>query len=535
MKKILIVLILFKVPSVLLAQEHAWIYFTDKENVTASINNPLTILTSRAIDRKTKHNISIDERDVPLNESYKSQIELSSGIDVKAKSKWFNAVHVIGSQSDINELLNFDFVASIDFADDSMNMISNQINHSNNKFEIEETFVNFDYGNTQNQIDMINVDDLHVLDYTGDGIIIAVLDSGFPNVNTMNAFERIRDAGRLFGGYDFINRTANIYDYTGNNHGTKVLSTMAGYVDNQFVGTAPDASYYVFRTEEAEQETPVEESYWVEAAERADSLGVDIINTSLGYKGYDNPNYSHSSSDLDGNSAFITRGANIAFEKGLLLVNSAGNSGASGVNAPADAAGVFSIGAVDENGIYASFSSVGSAIQPTQKPDVVARGKSTFVIGPNDLIIQNSGTSFSSPIMAGALACLMQALPDFTNAQIMQLVRESSNQFTLPDYLLGYGIPDFGASLVTALSNQNNNQDNIVVSSNPVKVFLDVRLPNNLETAQMYVVDVMGKMIIEKSVSQFNRINLQDLASGIYFLIIQTEDLNTTSFKILKE
>ena len=121
------------------------------------------------------------------------------------------------------------------------------------------------------------------------------------------------------------------------------------------------------------------------------------------------------------------------------------------------------------------------------------------------------------------------------NAQIMQLVRESSNQFTLPDYLLGYGIPDFGASLVTALSNQNNNQDNIVVSSNPVKVFLDVRLPNNLETAQMYVVDVMGKMIIEKSVSQFNRINLQDLASGIYFLIIQTEDLNTTSFKILKE
>ena len=242
MKKILIVLILFKVPSVLLAQEHAWIYFTDKENVTASINNPLTILTSRAIDRKTKHNISIDERDVPLNESYKSQIELSSGIEVKAKSKWFNAVHVIGSQSDINELLNFDFVASIDFADDSMNMISNQINHSNNKFEIEETFVNFDYGNTQNQIDMINVDDLHVLDYTGDGIIIAVLDSGFPNVNTMNAFERIRDAGRLFGGYDFINRTANIYDYTGNNHGTKVLSTMAGYVDNQFVGTAPDAS-----------------------------------------------------------------------------------------------------------------------------------------------------------------------------------------------------------------------------------------------------------------------------------------------------
>ncbi|MDA7558219.1 S8 family serine peptidase [Flavobacteriaceae bacterium] len=535
MKKIFILLILFIAPCVSLAQEHAWIYFADKENVTASINNPLAILTSRAIERKIKHNIIIDERDVPLNELYKSQIESSSGIEVKAKSKWFNAVHVIGSQSDISALLNFDFVTSIDFADGSMNMIANQINHSNNKFEIEEAFINFDYGNAQNQIDMINIDDLHILDYTGDDVIIAVLDSGFHNVNTMSAFQRIRDAGHLFGGYDFVNRTANIYDYTGNNHGTKVLSAMAGFIENQFVGTAPDASYYIFRTEEAEQETPVEESYWVEAAERADSLGVDIINTSLGYKGYDNPNYSHSSADLDGNSAFITRGANIAYEKGLLLINSAGNSGASGVNAPADAAGVFSIGAVDENGIYASFSSRGSVIQPTQKPDVVARGKSTFVIGPDDLIIQNSGTSFSSPIMAGALACLMQALPNFTNEQIMQLVRESSTQYALPDYLLGYGIPDLGSSLATALSNQNSNRDEIVISSNPIKVYLDIRLPNDVEAAQIYIVDVVGKLIIEKPVNEFNRINLQHLSSGIYFLIIQTEDLSTSSFKILKE
>jgi len=533
-KKLLIVSFIF-FQCLVFSQEHAWVYFADKENVANALANPLSILTQKAIDRKANHNVAIDVRDVPVNESYKFQVNNSPGIEVKAKSKWFNAVHVIGSESDINDLLMLAFVASVDFADNSLNMSPIQINTGNNKFEIEDTMVVFTYGDTQNQVEMINVDALHVLDFTGNGVTVAVLDAGFPSVNTMEAFQRLRDAGNLLNGYDFVNRTADIYAYTGSTHGTKVLSTMAGFIQDEFVGTAPDASYYVFRTEEAEQETPAEESYWVEAAERADSLGVDIINTSLGYKGYDNANYSHTSNDMDGNTTFITKGANIAFEKGLLLVNSAGNSGVSGVNAPADAAGVFSIGAVDLNGDYASFSSQGSAIQPTQKPDVTARGAATYVIGPNNTIVQNNGTSFSSPIMAGGLACLRQALPDLTNAEMMQLVRESASQYTTPDYFLGFGIPDLANALATELSNQNSERTTFKIFPNPVKNDLKIMFPNDVGSANLFIHDILGKLIMDATIQRFNPINLQQLSSGIYLLKIEAEGTDSKSLKLIKQ
>jgi hypothetical protein len=517
------------------AQQDAWVYFTDKENVANALANPLTILTQKAIDRKANHNVAIDERDVPVNENYITQVKNASGIVVMAKSKWFNAIHVRGSETDINDLLNLGFVASIEFADDNLNLAPIQGNQSNNKFSIEDAQVDFDYGNAQNQVEMISADVLHQMDYTGNGVTVAVLDAGFPNVNTMGAFQRLRDAGKLLNGYDFVNRTADIYAYAGSTHGTKVLSTMAGFIQDEYVGTAPDASYYLFRTEEAEHENPVEESYWVEAAERADSLGVDIINTSLGYKNYDNPNYSYTANDLDGNTAFITKGANIAFEKGLLLVNSAGNAGASGLNAPADAIGVFTIGAVDENGVYAPFSSQGSANQPTLKPDVVARGKTAYVIGPDNVIVQNNGTSFSSPIMAGGLACLRQALPDLSNAKIMQYVRESASQYTTPDYFLGYGIPDLASALTTALSNLNSGQTNFKLFPNPVKSKLQIRFPNEVETAHLYIHDILGKLILTLDIQPFNPINLQALSSGLYLVNIEVENRSSTIFKLLKD
>ena len=533
-KKLLFISFMF-FQCLVFAQEDAWVYFADKEDVSNAIANPLTILTQKAIDRKANHNITIDSRDVPVNESYISQVKNADGIVVYAKSKWFNAVHVRGSESDINDLLNLGFVTSVDFADDSLNMSPTQINTSNNKFEIEDAFISFEYGNTQNQVEMISADDLHALDYTGEGITVAVLDAGFPNVNTMGAFQRLRDAGNLLGGYDFVNKTADVFAYSGNTHGTKVLSTMAGFVQDQFVGTAPDASYYVFRTEEAEHENPVEESYWVEAAERADSLGVDIINTSLGYKGYDNSNYSYTANDLDGNTAFITRGANIAFEKGILLVNSAGNAGTSGVNAPADAEGVFSIGAVDEDGVYVSFSSQGSAIQPTQKPDVVARGRTAYVIGPDNTIVQNNGTSFSSPIMAGGLACLLQALPNLTNVEVLQYVRQSASQYTTPDYFLGYGIPDLENALTMALNDQMSNQTEFKLFPNPVEDELQIIFPNETESAQLYIHDVLGKLIVNVVIQPLRSIDLKQLSSGLYLVKIEADNVKSKSFKLLKE
>lgn len=530
-KKVLIVFILFQYT--IYAQQDAWVYLTDKENVAFSIDNPETILSQRAIDRKNNHGIVIDERDVPVNETSITQLKSQTGITVLAKSKWFNAVHVRGSEVDINALSDLTFVAAIDFADKSLNTSGRSFSQ-NNKFEIEETLTDFIYGDTQNQVEMIAAHTLHIEDYTGDGIFIAVLDAGFPNVNTMPAFQRLRDNNDLLNGYDFVNRTEDVYAYTGNTHGTKVLSDMAGFIPNNFVGTAPDASYYVFRTEDAASENPVEESYWVEAAERADSLGVNIINSSLGYKTYDNPNYSYTSEDINGVTAFITKGANIANEKGILVVVSAGNSGASGLGAPADAESALTIGAVDANGDYAAFSSQGSAFQPTQKPDVVARGASAFVIDETNTIVNNSGTSFSSPIMAGGVACLWQALPNATNNEIKQFVRLSASQYETPDYFLGYGIPNLGLALDLALSIQDEDLPTFKIFPNPFYHTLNVQIPSNIGQTNLLIFDVLGTQVLQKTITEFNTyIDTSEIASGLYLMLFQSEASSKT-FKLIK-
>ncbi|TXD82776.1 S8 family serine peptidase [Subsaximicrobium wynnwilliamsii] len=518
----------------LIAQEDAWVYLTDKPNVEASINNPISILTQQAIDRKTDQGIAIDVRDVPVNEAYITQLKNAEGITVYAKSKWFNSVYVRGSETDISALMtDFDFVATIDFADAELNALSRST-ISYNKFEIEETLVNFNYGNTQNQVEMIGVDDLHLSDFTGEGIIVAVMDSGFPNVNTMGAFQRLRDNADLLGGYDFVDRTENVYDFNQNDHGTKVLSDMAGFIQDQFVGTAPDASYYVFRTEDIFSETPVEEAYWVEAAERADSLGVQVINTSLGYKTYDNPNYSHSDADLNGSTTFITRGANVANEKGILVITSAGNSGQAGVGAPADATGVLSVAAVDAEGNYVAFSSQGSAFQATQKPDVAAQGFAAAVINLNNATVYNNGTSFSSPILAGGIASLLQALPNTSHEDIKALVRMSASQYENPDFLLGYGIPDLSQALAIGLSVENEAFYGLKVFPNPVGNTLHITQQSRSETTKFRLLDVLGKTILKQNSNTLEtQLDLSSLNAGIYVLQIQSEKASKT-FKIIK-
>jgi hypothetical protein len=517
-------------------EEHAWVYLTDKENVTASIANPISILTQNAIDRKAAHNIPIDERDVPVNENYITQLKVQTGITVLAKSKWFNAVYVIGLEDAINALESLDFVEFVDFADKNLNADS-RVSTQNNKFEYEEGLVNFSYGSTQNQVEMIGVDHLHISDYTGEDIVIAVLDAGFPNVNTMNAFQRLRNNGDLLGGYDFVDRNDDVFEYTGNEHGTRVLSNMAGFIQDEFVGTAPDASYYLFRTEDSASEMPVEETYWVEAAERADSLGVHIINSSLGYRVFDNENYSYTPSDMNGNTAFITKGANIANEKGILVVNSAGNSGASAwltVGAPADASGVFSIGAVDFEGNYASFSSQGTSIQPTQKPDVVARGAAAFVVNSDNVIINNNGTSFSSPIMAGGIASLWQALPDASHEDIKQYVRMSASQFNTPDFFLGYGIPNLELALEIGLSLSEEEFVRFKVFPNPVTDFLNIQIPTTTEGTHLKIYNVLGKLILEKHITKSEtKLDVSSMASGIYMMSF-TSEKGSKTFKLIK-
>jgi hypothetical protein len=520
------------------AQEDAWIYLTDKPNVSAALANPITILTQKAIDRKQNHNITIDARDVPVNEAYISDLKTQSGITVLAKSKWFNAVHVRGSEIDINALSALTYVDTIDFANNSLD-VSSRLETIQDKTEIEDEEIIFDYGNTQNQVEMINADALHLDDFTGEGLTIAVMDSGFPNVNTMGAFQRLRDNGDLLDGYDFVNRTTDVYASTISTHGTRVLSTMAAFVQDQFVGTAPDASYYLFLTEDSSSENPVEESYWVEAAERADSLGVDLINTSLGYRVFDNPNYDYTPADMNGQVTYITRGASIAAEKGILVVTSAGNAGATAwqtLSAPADSPDVLTVGGVDANGNYASFSSQGSTAQVGyQKPDVVARAATAYVVGQNNVITQSNGTSFSSPIMCGGIASLWQALPNATPNEIIDYVRQSASQYSTPDDFLGYGIPDLDVARSLALSLDENLEQNFRFYPSPTKHTLNIKMPLTINSAELSVFNQLGQEVLKQSINEgMQTINVSDFAAGIYIIKFSTKNTSET-FKFIKQ
>src|SRR5690606_26070527 len=245
-------------------------------------------------------------------------------------------------------------------------------------------------------------------------------------VDEVEGFAYLRNNDKIKGGYNFVDDDP--FFYTRGSHGTMVLSTMGGFIENQYVGTAIDAEYYLFITEKSEEEIPQEEVWWIAAAERADSIGVDVINTSLGYNEFDDSRYNYTYEDMDGETAFITRGAQIAAEKGIMMVNSAGNSGNDDwcyITAPADGFDVFTIGAVDSDGTPAPFSSFGPTPDGRIKPDVAAHGYQTAVINPNGEINGSYGTSFSSPIMAGAMACFIQAFPNIHPSVLRQKVRES--------------------------------------------------------------------------------------------------------------
>lgn len=535
MNRFLLLLFFSGIATVVFSQEHARLFFTDKPNVAQSLANPLSILTQKAIDRKNKFGIVIDESDVPVNENYISTLKQQAGISVLAKSKWFNLAHVFGAKTDIDALLNLPFVSRIEFADRSLNPPPRQTSSFSKLQKFQATQVVFNYGSSLNQVQMMHVDQLHQQDFTGEGITVGLMDSGFSGVNTIAAFQRLRDDGDLLGGFDFVSRNPDVFAFTGNDHGTQVLSAMAAFLDGQMVGTAPDASYYLLRTEDVSSETPVEETYWVEAAERADSLGIDILNTSLGYNRFDDSRYNYTPADMNGQTAFITLGADRAFEKGMIVVNSAGNSGNDAtwqiVTAPADGFHVLAVGAVNSTGVIAGFSSRGPTADNRIKPDVVAQGVSTFLVNLSNQVITSNGTSFSSPLVAGAIASLWQANPNKTPMEIVALVKNASSQSTAPDNTMGYGIPNFQQALQT-LSLTDKFVSEIRVFPNPADDFLHVELPQNIEF-EFLMYDILGRLLSsERGTTIRQTFDISRLSPGMYLGKLQMPTFQKT-FKIL--
>lgn len=421
------------------------LYLTDKKASPYSLNHPGRYLSRRSIERRKRQQLPIDSTDLPVNPRYMHQIE-QKDVSIIGQSRWQNTVLVrLKDSTRIHQLEQLAFVAStklVWIAPDSVTPTAQKTPYRDD-FEERDSIGGLYYGKNDSQIRLLQGHRLHQIGLSGKDMMIAIIDGGFKNVNRIPAFQLID----ICGYQDFVSPASpNIFAET--DHGTKVLSTMAINTPYFYIGTAPKASYWLLRSEDQQTEQEVEEDYWTMAAEFADSVGCDLINSSLGYHEYDHPWMSHQLRHLDGHTAFVSRSASLLASKGIILVNSAGNSGMSPwkkIGVPSDADDILTVGAItaDEPRHIAPFSSVGPSQDGRIKPDVVAIGAPAFLVNGRGVMIEDMGTSFSAPTVCGLAACLWEGLPEKSAIEIINLIRQNSDNYDYPDNIYGYGIPDF--------------------------------------------------------------------------------------------
>ena len=419
------------------------LYLKDKDldHTPFSVNRPSEFLSQRSIDRRKRQGIPVDLTDLPVAPAYEKQVA-EAGIEIVGKSKWNNTLLIrIHKDKELRKLEGLEFITKrkkVFQAPDSVSqrMRSNVRNRLNGWSQGDEF-----YGAADAQLKSLNGKRLHESGYRGKGMMIAVFDGGFMNVDKIPALHKIK----LAGVKDFVvPESKSVFGEM--EHGTMVLSTMAANAPDFYVGVAPEAQYLLIRCEDERTESLAEEDYWASAAEYADSCGVDVINSSLGYHGFDDSSMNHHYYEQDGNTALISRTASMCADKGIVCVNSAGNDGMGSwkkINFPADAKDILTVGSINEHGMNAAFSAVGPTVDGRIKPDVMAFGSPTCVITGRGSIINDNGTSFSSPLVAGMVACLWQALPGKTAKQIIKLVKLAGDNQQHPDNVFGYGVPDF--------------------------------------------------------------------------------------------
>ncbi|UTW61336.1 S8 family peptidase [bacterium SCSIO 12741] len=496
-----------------LAQQESWYLVTFTDKPTELLSTPEKFLSQRALDRRSRSHIEISEEDLPLSSAYLQKVNSLSGLSQGHRLKWMNAVTIKTKDESVLDTLNsWSFVQDVkwisqvpvgrqgyvDKLDEEKDLIRENV--SINSFLT-------DYGDAWPQVGMIGVNSLHKDGYTGKGIWIGVFDNGFSRVDVLPYFESLWTNGQIIGQQDMVDGDQNALH--GGTHGTAVMSTMAVTRPGSMIGTAPDASYYLFRTEVSASETLIEEYHWAAAAEFADSVGIDIINSSLGYSRFDDPAQNHTYADMNGDSTVITKAANRAFKKGILVVNSAGNSGNRDwyyITAPADGKYVMAIGAIGIDQQVAPFSSRGPNSAGQTKPDVCALGWNAIVATQDSSHGISSGTSFSSPITAGACASLWQAYPQASNYSVALAVRSSAHQYDSPDTLYGYGIPDFAKALQILKDNSYPVKDNstllssFVMYPNPAtnELHLDFISTVSSETIRFKVTDTQGRTVLDE-------------------------------------
>ena len=426
---------------------------TDKRESPYKLDHPTRWLSARSIERRRRQGLALDSTDLPVSPRYLKTLRAQRGISIVGQSRWNNTVVAHSADSTALERLGrLPFVKKAELvwiSPDSINKKLRREKH-HDVFNPWDTVHNEYYGGGREQIETLNGHRLHAIGKRGRGMVIAILDGGFMNANLIPSFHNVR----IDGIRDMVWHNPQVPHpeiaeeqiYYETDHGTRVFSAMAANAPEVLVGTAPEARYWLIRCEDQQTEQPVEEDYWVMAAELADSAGVDIINSSLGYNEYDEPHQSLRLRDLDGQTTLISRTASMLAGKGIVLVNSAGNTGMGPwkkICVPADANDILTVGAITPQGKNAPFSSVGPSHDGRVKPDVVAVGSPSVLISGRGTVVRDMGTSFSTPVVCGLVACLWQALPRLSACDMIYLVRQTATNHDEPDNIYGYGTPNF--------------------------------------------------------------------------------------------
>lgn len=520
-----------------------WVAFTDKNGSSFSVSNPQQFLSQRAINRRALHGYPVTTQDLPVNASYISQVQ-ATGAVIVSRSRWFNGIVVrLTNPAQLSAINALPFVQSTK----SVAFIKPQPLYEGprenplvlQKRHAQQSVDRFDYGQAYGQISQLNGICLHNQFYDGTGMEIAELDNGFLNADNIAIFDSLYLQNRVIGKFNFFKGdTTELYTLGG--HGTSVLSCMAALSNGSFVGTAPYARYYLLRSEVDTCEQIIEEYSWTSAIEYADSAGADIATSSLGYIGFDDATQDHTWSHLDGRTSIASSSATLAARRGMIVCVAAGNAGSGSwrkITIPSDADSILCVGAVDNTGTYAPFSSQGYSADGRVKPDVMAQGAGTTVISTGGSVITSNGTSFATPVLAGMVACLWQANPTRKNMEIIAAVKQSASQYATPDSLMGHGIPDFClADQILKATNGISQQADIQFSQAGLTVsgMEDCSL-----TADLY--DMNGRLLSSVTTKirygQATTLPLaafQQASTGVYLVTLSSDKGYRSSRKLVK-
>ena len=507
---------------------HYWVAFTDKKDTPFSVEYPEDYLSLRSIERRNRQNIAIDTTDLPVNAEYINAVK-AVGATIVGTSKWMNGATIMVNDSTtiMPQIRALTFVKYIQLTKTTSAAPAPQ-HHARKKFE-ENIVLTKDSAFIQKHIHQL--DGLHALGFRGEGIHIAVIDGGFLNVDKIEGFDSLRTDGRILGTRNFV-RNTSVY---GNEvHGTAVLSAMAANEPGVMVGAAPKASYWLLVSEDALTESLLETDNWVRAMEFADSVGVDVVNSSLGYSTFDDETTSWTYADMDG-STRISQAAVMAARKGMLLCISAGNEGTNPwhyITAPADADSILTVGSVTRAGKLSPFSSYGPAADGRTKPTVCAVGTDASLYWSDGSVYESNGTSFASPTMAGAVACLWQACPQLNNMELIDLIKQCSSRANGPDNTMGYGVPDvlkaYYLSTDIKVIPADSGAD---IYPNPFteKLVIGVNRP-----VMVAIYDMLGREIYCKTIISKEEINAERWSTGVYFVRIAGERNNIVQ-KVVKQ